>query len=193
MAAAATKRSVGLMLAGWLLGCVGCSEPEPLPVDAVRPADAAVAQPARMTVVTPAVSLTVTAPAAPVLHRPELGVRSGRDGQHNPTEALTGIKGGYHVSFQLPAATARGLAGEAPLPFPSAAWGGLSEGAVVLPDGVERRGNEPMREQLSDDLALLQQERVGEKLWLHPDLGRRAWCYRQLATVAGDPLVAPGA
>jgi hypothetical protein len=45
---------------------------------------------------------------------------------------------------------------------------------VVLPDGVERRGNEPMREQLSDDLALLQRERVGEKLWRHPDLGRRA-------------------
>ena len=175
MTAASTKRSfTGLMLAGWLLGVVGCNEPEQLAAEAERPVVAAAAIQVRTTVVTPAVSFTVTAPAAPVVHRPELGVRDGRDGQHNPTEALTGIDGGYHVSFQLPATTARGIAGEAPLPFPSAAWGGLSEGAVVLPDGVERRGNEPMRESLSDDLALLQQERVGEKLWLHPDLGRRA-------------------
>ena len=174
MAAASTKRSVGIMLAGWLFGVVGCNEPEQLAVDTVRPTSTAIAQPAPTTFVTPAVSVTVTAPAAPVVHRPELGVREGRDGHHNPTEALTGIKVGYQVSFQLPAATARGLAGEAPLPFPSSAWGGLSEGSVVLPDGVERRGNEPMREQLSDDLALLQRERVGEKLWLHPDLGRRA-------------------
>ena len=175
MAAASTNRAVaGLLTAGWLLGAAGCSEPEQPGAEVVRPTVAAEVQQARTTFVTPAVSFTVTAPAAPVVHRPELGVRQGRDGQQNPTEALTGIDGGYQVSFQLPAATARGIAGEAPLPFPSAAWGGLSEGAVVLPDGVERRANEPMREQLSGDLALLQQERVGEKLWLHPDLGRRA-------------------
>ena len=65
MTAASTKRSfTGLMLAGWLLGVVGCNEPEQPAAEAARPTVAAEVQRARTTVVTPAVSFTVTAPAA---------------------------------------------------------------------------------------------------------------------------------
>lgn len=167
----ASRAPSALALAVWLLGAAGCEEQEqelPQPNRQVT----APAMP-KQVYAAPAVSLRVQA-TAPVVHRPELGVRSGRDGQPNPTEAHTGIAGGYHVAFQVPAAVARGMAGEPPLPFPAADWSGIAEGSIALPDGVERRGNEPMREALPIELALLQQERVGEKLWNHPDIGRRA-------------------
>ena len=169
MASLLLHRAVaGLLLAGSLFGVSACGEMEELP----PPAGERQAAP-RQTFVTPPVAFTVSA-AAPLVHQPELGVRSGRDGLHNPTEQQTGVPGGYHVSFQVPAAVARGIAGEAPIPFSAASWAGIAEGSIVLPDGVERRANEPMREPISDDLALLQRERVGEKFWGHPALGLRA-------------------